>query len=270
MRKLILALFVCLIPHALSAQTVNPTSPAPVQDSSKAQAELEEAAKLSESVAQLYAAGKYKEALPLAERVLALCEKVRGEEDPLVGNALNNLAVIYIALKDFGKAEPILERVLARREKLKTATTPMTASLLISYACLLSGKGVSKREQVLKLVGRINTILFQDAVRAAGLPLPDKSSEASGGNLVSLKRTPPRYPSQAVSSRLQGVVLIWGEVDETGKVVSAEPVPCWSGQKPLADAAAEALRSARYKPMLIDGKFIKWKHLTTYSFVLEF
>lgn len=61
MKNLILALFVCLIPHALYAQTVNPTSPAPVQDSSTAQAELAEAEKLNASVKQLYAAGNFRE-----------------------------------------------------------------------------------------------------------------------------------------------------------------------------------------------------------------
>src|SRR4028119_444269 len=113
MKKLILTLFVCLIPHASYAQTVSPTPPAPVQNGATSQ--VEEAAKLSASVTQLYAARNYKEALPLAERVLALLEKGSTEEDPLVGNALNNLAVLYLELKDSKKAQPILERILTRR-----------------------------------------------------------------------------------------------------------------------------------------------------------
>ena len=268
MKKLILALFVCLIPHALSAQTVSPT-PAPVQNrpASPQDAELEEAEKLSASVAQLYAAGNYKEALPLAQRVLALCEKVRGEEDPLVGSALNNLALIHIELKEFDKAEPILERILARTEKLRIATPPTTGSLLISYGCLMSAKGVGKRKQVLDLMKRVNLIFLRDAVFAAGLPLPDDLSELSSSIISS--RPQPRYPRAALSSRLQGIVLVWSETDETGKIVRAEPLPCPGTQKLLADAAGEAMRTSQFKPVLINGKPIKLKGIATYSFIIE-
>jgi hypothetical protein len=269
MKKLILALSVCLIPHALFAQTISPTAAPPVRQSaaSQTQAELAEAEKLSASVAQLYAAGNYKEALPLAQRVLALCEKVRGEEDPLVGSALNNLALIHIELKEFGKAEPILERILARTEKLKTATSPTTGSLLISYGCLMSAKGVGKRKQVLDLMKRINLIFLRDAVLAAGLPLPDDFSELNSRILS--PRPQPRYPGAALSSRLQGIVLVWGETDETGKLVRVEPLPCPGTQKLLADAAAEAMRTTQFKPVLINGKPIKLKGIATYNFVIE-
>jgi TonB family protein len=270
MKKLILALFVCLMPHALSAHSVSRTSStAPVQDKTAAQsvAELEEAGKLSASVTQLYAAGKYKEALPPAERALMLLEKVRGEEDPLVGSALNNLAVLYLELKDSKKAQPILERILARREKLKTATSPTTASLLISYVCLTSAKGISLRGKGLNLSERINAILLQDAVLEAGLPVPENLAELSSG--IVTKRPQPRYPAEAKSARLQGTVVMLAEADETGKVVNVEPVPCWSGQKPLADASVEAMRGARFKQITIGGKPIKSRAIVTYSFVLQ-
>lgn len=267
MKKLILALFVCLLPHALYAQTVNPTSSAPVHDRATAQAELEEAEKLSASVTQLYAAGNYKEALPLAERVLTLLEKVRGEEDPLVGSALNNLAVLYLELRDSKKAQPILERVLLRREKLKTATSPATGSLLLSYVCLTSAKGVSMREKGLKLTKRINAILLQDAVLEAGLALPENLAELSSGIIT--KRPQPHYPPEAKSARLQGTVVMLAEADETGKVINVQPVPCWGGQKPLADASVEAMRGGQFKQITIGGKPLKLRAIATYSFVLQ-
>lgn len=228
---------------------------------------MEEAEKLNASVSQLYAAGNYKEALPLARRVLALCEAVRGDEDPLVGSALNNLALIHIELKDFGKVEPILERILARSEKLKIATSPTTGSLLISYGCLMRAKGVAKHKQVHETVKRINSIVMRDAVLAVGLPLPDDLSELNA-RLVSPKPR-PHYPAAALSGRLQGIVLVWIETDETGKITRAEPLPCWGTQKLLADAATEAARAARFEPVLIDGKPIRLKGITTYSFVIQ-
>jgi tetratricopeptide (TPR) repeat protein len=268
MKKLLLALFACLIPPALCAQTVNPAPATPAaQGNSTAQAELKEAEKLSASVSELYAAGKYKEALPLAERVLALLEKVRPEEDQLVGNALNNLAVLYLELKDFKKAQPILERVLARREKSKSATSPTTASLLISYLCLTSAKGVTMRGKGVNLIERINAILLQDAVLAAGLPLPGNLAELSKDIIT--KRPQPRYPPEAKSARLQGSVVMLVEADETGKVLNVESVSCWGGQKPLADASVEAMRGGRLKQISIDGKSIKLKAIAVYNFVLQ-
>jgi hypothetical protein len=276
MKKLILTLLVCLIPHALYAQTASPTSTAPaqVESTSSPQAELEEAGKLSESVAKLYAAGNYKEALPLAERALALLEKVRAEEDPLVGSALNNLAVLYLTLKHSGKALPILERILARREKLKTPTSKMTMNLLMSYICQTSAKGgnlivrgVKPTKQPVTLTDRINAILLQDAVLAAGLPVPENLSELSADIIT--RKPQPEYSAEAKWARLQGSVVVLAEADETGRVMSAEPVDCWSGQKPLADAAADALRKARFKQISINGKSIKVKALAMYNFVLR-
>lgn len=60
-----------------------------------------------------------------------------------------------------------------------------------------------------------------------------------------------------------------GETDETGKIMKAEAVPCWNGQKPLADASLEAMRAAQVKPVLVNGKPVKLKVITTYSFVLR-
>jgi len=233
-----------------------------------------EAGKLSESVTKLYAAGNYKEALPLAERALALLEKARAEEDPLVGSALNNLAVLYLTLKHSGKALPILERILARREKLKTPTSLMTMKLIMSYICLTIAKGISLRGKEVKLRGkevkltdRINAVLLQDAVLAAGLPIPDNLSELSTDIIIS--KPQPEYSAEAKWARLQGSVVVLAEADETGQVLSAEPVECWLGQKPLADAAAAALRKARFKQVSINGKPIKVKAIAMYNFVLR-
>ena len=57
--------------------------------------ELQEAEKLNQQVEQLYQQGKYAEAIPLAEKALAIQEKVLGKEHPDVATSLNNLAALY-------------------------------------------------------------------------------------------------------------------------------------------------------------------------------
>ncbi|KAB8316065.1 tetratricopeptide repeat protein, partial [Tolypothrix campylonemoides VB511288] len=69
--------------------------------------DLEEAKRLSQQVNQLYQSGKYSTAIRLAERVLAIREKVLGKEHPDVALSLNNLAYLYSAQGNYQQAEPL-------------------------------------------------------------------------------------------------------------------------------------------------------------------
>lgn len=83
--------------------------------SSKAQErppELIEASNLSVQVVKFFNEGKFDEALPLAKRVVELREKALGQNHVLVGDALANLASIYIRKQKLSDAESAFERVL--------------------------------------------------------------------------------------------------------------------------------------------------------------
>jgi hypothetical protein len=67
-------------------------------------AELEEAKRLNEQVEQLDNQGQYAAAIPLAERALAIREKVLGKEHPYVAESLNNLAWLYQAQGSYSQA----------------------------------------------------------------------------------------------------------------------------------------------------------------------
>src|SRR4029453_6257062 len=59
--------------------------------------DLEEAAQLNTQVMKLYAAGRFGEAIPLAQKALAIHEKALGPEHPDTAQSLNNLALLYQA-----------------------------------------------------------------------------------------------------------------------------------------------------------------------------
>ena len=80
--------------------------------------DLEEAKRLNQQVIQLYQEGKYSTAIPLAERVLAIREKVLGKEHPDVATSLNNLALLYSNQGNYQQAEPLYQRSLAIWEKV--------------------------------------------------------------------------------------------------------------------------------------------------------
>lgn len=75
-----------------------------------------EAAMLNRQIAQLKAGGKYAQAVPLAQKALVLAEK-KGADSPDVAKALDTLADLYEAQKQYAAAEPLLKRSLAIREK---------------------------------------------------------------------------------------------------------------------------------------------------------
>ena len=75
--------------------------------------ELEEAKRLTQEVKRLRQQGKYDEALPRAERALAILEKVLGPDHPEVASSLRSLAVVYRNKGDYDRAETMCLRSLA-------------------------------------------------------------------------------------------------------------------------------------------------------------
>ena len=77
---------------------------------------LAEAERLSQQVLQFYRAGKFGEAVPLAERAVSLREQAVGKDHAVVAVALSNLAALYSGLKKTDRARSLYERALAIKE----------------------------------------------------------------------------------------------------------------------------------------------------------
>ena len=79
--------------------------------------QADEATELNKKVVEFYNAGRYSDAVPIAQRVLALREKALGRDHPDVAQSLNNLALLYFNQGRYAAAEPLYQRSLAIREK---------------------------------------------------------------------------------------------------------------------------------------------------------
>jgi len=97
---------------------------------------LHEARKQITDILRLDSAGKYEEALPLAERELTIREKVLGPEHFEVAIALNHLAVVHSKTGNYVKAEPLFQRALTIREKALGPEHPAVAQSLNNLANL--------------------------------------------------------------------------------------------------------------------------------------
>lgn len=114
------------VPGGILAQTPTP--------STEQFDELEEAKRLFKQVGQLYQQGKYTEAIPLAERILATFEKALGTENPEIVTFINLLAVLHQQQGNYAQTEPLYLRSLAISEKALGSQHPDVAIILNNLA----------------------------------------------------------------------------------------------------------------------------------------
>jgi CHAT domain-containing protein len=140
-RKAILAGFVALLAchlatASLSAQPADPAA-------------------IARRIGELHASGKYADALPLAERLVALAKSRYGEASPDYANALEQLAANHFFRQDYARAEPIYQQVLVIRER---ALGPAHESVLAVLDTLASVHRFNRRpELAVPLLERVLT-----------------------------------------------------------------------------------------------------------------
>ena len=103
--------------------------------------EVERARSSYDESIELQRGGKYTEAIPLAERALAIWEKALGPEHPLFATSLNNLANLYREKGDYVRAEPLHLRALMIWEKALGPDHRIVASSLNDVANMYREKG---------------------------------------------------------------------------------------------------------------------------------
>ncbi|MEI9926054.1 MAG: CHAT domain-containing tetratricopeptide repeat protein [Bradyrhizobium sp.] len=90
----------------------------------------------SSAINELSRAGKYSQAIPLAQQLLADLEKARGPSDADVAGAMNNLAMLYGSQGQDADAEPLYRRSIAILEKLHGLDSSGIAPELNNLAAL--------------------------------------------------------------------------------------------------------------------------------------
>src|SRR5262245_22685057 len=96
---------------------------------------------LNKRVLELYRAGRYSDAIQIAQRVLAIREKALGRDHAEVAASLNNLAQLYDRQGRYADAEPLYQRSLDIREKALGRDHPDVAASLNNLAVLYVDQG---------------------------------------------------------------------------------------------------------------------------------
>jgi CHAT domain-containing protein/Tfp pilus assembly protein PilF len=102
---------------------------------------VEDATALNQQVKELRSQGRYSEAVPLAQRALAIQESALGPDHPEVVLPLYNLGSLYSILGRYADAEPLLKRSLAISEKAYGLHHPIVASVVNNLAELYRLQG---------------------------------------------------------------------------------------------------------------------------------
>jgi CHAT domain-containing protein len=92
-------------------------------------------------IEELSRAGKYSEAIALAQRLLVDMEKAHGPVDRDVAGALNNLALLYSDVSNDAEAEPLNKRAIAIMEKVFGLDSREIAPELNNMAALYQRQG---------------------------------------------------------------------------------------------------------------------------------
>src|SRR5271157_4337589 len=117
----------------------------------QAPAEDDSPAELNRRIDELYNEGKFKEAIPLAEKLVALIKQARGEEDAETAASINLLAHLYERTGDYAGAEPLYKEALEIRQKVLGRGDPLTAQSLNNLGLLYWYMGdYPKAEPLLK------------------------------------------------------------------------------------------------------------------------
>jgi len=96
---------------------------------------------LNKQIVALYQAGKYADAVPLAQQVLAIREKRLGPDDPAIAMSLYILAALYTKQGRYADAEPPARRSLDIYEKALGPEHPTVAQALNNLAALYADEG---------------------------------------------------------------------------------------------------------------------------------
>ena len=114
---------------------------------------LDEATAVTQKAIQLYDQGRYSEAIPLAQRALAIREKALGPYHPDVAVSLNYLALLYDKQGRYADAESLYKRSLGIREKALGPDHPDVAVSLNNLADALPRAGsIPRRRAALEAV----------------------------------------------------------------------------------------------------------------------
>jgi tetratricopeptide (TPR) repeat protein len=148
------------------------------------EADLAKLSSLNAKVVELYQAGKFSEAIPIAKKALELSTTALGPDNPDTATALTRLALLYKSKSEYAKAERLYQRALKIYETALGPDNSVTATALNNLAELYKATGdYAKAEPLYQRALKITE-------KALGSPSPEEGEERG----VEERQAVPRFP----------------------------------------------------------------------------
>jgi TonB family protein len=187
------------------------------------------------------------------------------ERSWLVAEGLENVDIAIRLNPQYEDA--IIYKNLLLREKARLTSDPVAAAKLQDEANQWFNKALEIRRQNPPAVAPSTTLLHGGGVPLPPPPPPPPQRIGSGAVQLNLISSPkPQYPERARAARVQDYVMMQATIDKTGAVVDLKVL---RGHPLLNDAAIEAVRQWRYKPILLNGEPIDVITTITTNFSLQ-
>lgn len=191
-------------------------------------------ANIKRQIAQLQSAGKFPQAIRLAQRLLALGEK-KGPQSLETADALETLAGLYEAQKNVAEAEPLLKRALDIREK--SPGQPGAAATRERLAAAYDALGRSADAQAVRAGAHVAQQINEAPPQAGASDQAKEAAETEARNRAEAER-------QVVEGKGQAQVKT--PVEEPFSIPSADapaaeeaPAPMTEAPKPVEEAPAD-------------------------------
>lgn len=269
--------------------------------------ELARAVELGAQVLKLYNEGRYKEALPLAQQVIEIRQRLLPPNDPLLGAALSNLGFLLVAAKKDGEAEKAFKGALSvyesHPEKNLAIASVLQAlayirvrkhdyesgeSLLLRFVQIQEkelGPTNAKTVEAMKDYACLRFVSANKGIprhrepdaleRRATCWLVGFESDCSKEDVTSgdvmngkaIRLVQPSYPVGVRQKRLTGRIFVAVLIDERGNVINARAM-C-GGYPELNAAGVEAARLSKFSPTRVNDKAIQVTGWIVYNFLAQ-
>jgi len=117
----------------------------PTMDPAQKEAVNAESRRLGQRVHQLFGAGKYNDALDIAEQQMRLLKESFGDTHHEYATAMNNVATLHQALGRYNQAEPLLLEASKIQERSLGNDHPHTVASLSNLATVYEAMGQKER-----------------------------------------------------------------------------------------------------------------------------
>jgi len=188
------------------------------------------------------------------QRSLALREKAFGPEDVQVAHSLYALGQFYRLRRDYDSALKSYKRSLLIYGRAGKVTSAEFQRASTGLSCL-----GYESENTVAISKELDAIQQQFAV---SLPPPAK---ILNGYAVYIAK--PEYPPAARERKLSGTIVVQVEIDEKGKVISANDM-C-QGPPYLSESSVKAALQSRFAPTKVSGVPVKTKGVLRFNFVFQ-